>query len=297
MALNTTRLEGHAFTLEELQASALAMPFLAPSRLVVIYCPLNRPATREWQEKFLALLERVPLTTKVVLVEYRVLKDDDKEGGWLLKWALAKKDRVLVRAFPLMDEEEMARWIQAQAREMGGRFSPGAAALLASLVGSETRMAYHEIQKLLTYVNAGRAVEVEDVENLSLAVFHESIFALVDALATQNGRKALRLLRRFLDEDSPQYVMGMMIRQFRLLILVRELQEEGAILGEMVRQLAPFRLKRWEIEKLSRQARHFSLETLESAYRRLLDIDEAIKSGQIDDGVALDTFTAAFTSH
>lgn len=296
VALNTTRLEGHAFTLEELRTAALAMPFLAPARLVVIYRPLARPISSEWQKKFLAILEEVPPTTKVALVEYRLLREDDKEGGWLMQWALKMKDKVLVRSFPLMSEGEMARWIQAQARELGGQFTPRAAALLASLVGSETRMAYHEIQKLLAYVNTQRPVDAEDVENLSLAVFHESIFTLVDALATQNGRQALRLLRRFLDEESPQYVMGMMIRQFRLLILVKELQEEGKNLDEMARQLVPFRVKRWEAEKLSRQARRFSLETLENAYRHLLDMDEAIKTSQIDDDVALDTFAVAFTS-
>jgi DNA polymerase-3 subunit delta len=296
-ALNITRLEGSALNLDDFQAAAFAMPFLAPLRLVRVDQPLARLNSSEAQKKFIAILEQVPSTSRVVLVEYRVLKEDDKEGGWLLKWALGMKGKALVRSFPLMSEGQMAQWIQSQARELGGQITPRAATLLASLVGSETRMAYHEIQKLLAYVNAQRPVEVEDVESLSLAVFHESIFTLVDALATQNSRQALGLLRRFLDEESPQYVMGMMIRQFRLLLLVKELQDEGRSLDEMLSRLAAFRVKKWELEKLTRQARRFSLAALENAYRRLLDIDEAIKSGLVDEGVALDTFTAAFTGH
>jgi DNA polymerase III delta subunit len=43
------------------------------------------------------------------------------------------------------------------------------------------------------------------------------------------------------------------------------------------------------------QAHHFSLSILETIYHRLLNLDESIKTGQIEELLALDTFIAGFT--
>ena len=106
----------------------------------------------------------------------------------------------------------MAQWILAQAKQAGGQISPAAARSLAHMLGTDTRTAYHEVQKLLAYVGYQRSVEVEDVETLSIPIFHERIFALVDAMAAQDGKRASGLLRKFLEEEDPGYVMAMIVR-------------------------------------------------------------------------------------
>ena len=42
-------------------------------------------------------------------------------------------------------------------------------------------------------------------------------------------------------------------------------------------------------EKTTQQAAHFSIETLEQIYRRLLKVDEEVKTGQITLDLAMDT--------
>jgi DNA polymerase III delta subunit len=49
-------------------------------------------------------------------------------------------------------------------------------------------------------------------------------------------------------------------------------------------------------DKLLIQARRFSLPDLEAEYHRLLDLDEAIKTGQMPGDLALETFVADFTT-
>jgi DNA polymerase III subunit delta len=48
-------------------------------------------------------------------------------------------------------------------------------------------------------------------------------------------------------------------------------------------------------EKTTQQAAHFSIETLEAIYRRLLRIDEEVKTGQITLDLALDTLVVELT--
>jgi DNA polymerase-3 subunit delta len=143
-------------------------------------------------------------------------------------------------------------------------------------------------------VNYQRAIEVEDVETMSVPVFHEVIFALVDALALQEGKKASGLMHQFLEEEDPQFIMAMVVRQFRLLLQVREILDQG---GNERDVHARLKLKNpRQAASLASQARRFSMETLENVYRSLLDIDEAFKSGRIEVEVALEGMAASFTT-
>ena len=289
-SMNTTRLDGSAVSLEELRGATFALPFLAPRRLVIVTNPLARLNTKDLQDKFIHLLEQLPATTALALVEQRKLADDH----WLFTWARGAGSRAFVRRFSLYKDGDMAQWIQGQAKQAGGQVAPAAARTLAHMVGTDTRLAYQEVQKLLAYVGYKRTVEAEDVETLSVAVFNERIFALVDALAAQDSKRASRLLRQFLEEEDPGYVMAMIVRQFRLLLLAREILDQGGPVNEVKSRL---KLKTdFEAGKIAEQARRFSMQPLEGVYRSLLDIDEAIKSGRIEDEVALDGMVAGFTT-
>jgi len=289
-SMNTTRLESSAFSIAELRAAAFAMPFLAPRRLVVVVDASSRLPNKDLREKFTGLLDQLPSTAAVALVEYRNLPEED----WLLAWVRQAGSRAFVRNYSRMHEGDMVRWLQDQARHSGGEITAAAAGLLARMVGPDARMAYQELQKLLAYVNYSRTVQTEDVEALGIPVFHETIFALVDALAVQDGKSASRLLRKFLDEQDPGYVFTMITRQFRLLLLAREVLDAGGV-DRDVKAGAGIKTS-YEARKVTAQARRFSLSTLESVYRRLLEIDTAIKTGQIEDEVALDSLVAGVTT-
>jgi DNA polymerase-3 subunit delta len=86
----------------------------------------------------------------------------------------------------------------------------------------------------------------------------------------------------------------MIVRQFRLLLMAREVLDEGGNEREVYTRL---KLKHpRQAESLSAQARRFTVETLEGALRGLLEIDEAIKSGRIEVEVALESLAASFTA-
>ncbi|MEW5868101.1 MAG: DNA polymerase III subunit delta [Chloroflexota bacterium] len=297
VAMNLTRLDGRTYNLEGLLSVAGAMPFLAKRRVVVLSYPLARLNSAPARQKFLELLEKIPPTTALVLVEYSLLTDErDRRQGkihWLEKWAEGAGERVLVKAFPLPKGALLGRWIQEQARRAGGQFTPQAADLLGSLVGGDPRLADQEIQKLLAYVNYQRAVDIDDVETLTADVGQGDIFAMVDALGNQDGRKALGMYHRLLEQQDPISIFGMVVRQFRLLLLAREVLDGGGNKADVIREL---KIHPFVADKLLGQVRRFDLHTLEMIYHRLLDLDEAIKTGEIPADLALDTLVAALTT-
>ena len=286
--MNIARFDGRAgLDYEALNSAVNAAPFLAPRRVVVLMHPipaLNSPETRK---KILDLFEKAQPTTTIVLAEFEELKS----GHWLVKWAQAGS-RALIRIYNLPKRWEMPRWVESEAKKQGGRIEADAAVLLSERVGEDTRMAAQELTKLLAYANFDRPISTLDVERVSILSAQGSVFELVDALGQRDGKKAQHTLHQLLEDEEAQEFWGMVIRQFRLLIQARELLDENASVQEIQKSLG---LHEFVAQKVTAQAKRFSLPVLEAIYHKLLEIDEGAKTGQVTLEVALDTLIVELT--
>ena len=92
------------------------------------------------------------------------------------------------------------------------------------------------------------------------------VFKLVEQIYPQNINQALVLLRTALQKESAEFLFAMIIRQLRLMLLVKADQK---IPG------AP-----WMIGKLKKQASHFDTFKLQNLYQQLYTLDKRIKTGQ-----------------
>ena len=288
--MNTARLDARSMDENDLNNAVNAMPFLAKRRLVLLANPsskYNHPATRK---KFLEFIQKSPETTRVVM--YEAVEPKEAEKHWLIKWA-EKNDRLIQsKAFMLPRLREMTGWIINETKNQGGQIDPRAAEMLKEMVGVDTRQAGMEIAKLLAYANWSRPVKVEDVEAVCIVTSQQSVFDFVDALANGNGKSAQHLLHRLLETEDEFSLWGMVVRQFRLLIQAREILDGRGNQNDVARALGvhPF-----VAEKTTQQATRFSIESLENIYRRLLKIDEGVKTSQVTLDLALDTLVVELT--
>jgi DNA polymerase-3 subunit delta len=297
--LNTTRLEGATLTLAELRHACDAIPFLAEKRLVVVTGLLTRLTARKdrelsaTQKEVLAALADylpgLPPTTRLVFVEDRplpaahpILQLAEREG-----WGYVKQ-------FDPPRARDVPRWIEKRARQHAGQIEPQAAAHLAAVVGTDLRLLDQEIAKLVTYAAAERPITAADVDQVVPYAQAAVVFDLVDALGRRDGRTAAQTLHRLLDAgEHPLGLLGMIARQFRLLIQAKELKDEGATPRDVAQAL---RLHPFPARKLYHQATHFTAAQLEAVHRHLLDADVAIKSGQLEAEVALDLLVAGLAA-
>ena len=295
--LNTARLDARSTSFDELVTATSSMPFLTPRRLVVLSHPLSRYSASGEREKFLRLLEDIPPTTALVLVEFFPLTDEraSKKGqiNWLEKWAQEAGERVYIRSFPVPQGQALTGWVLERALELGGQFTPQAAIELGSLVGEDLRVADQEIRKLLTYVNLERPVDVDDIHQATPFASQGDIFGLVDSLGNQNGQQALRMFQRLLADQNAVDIFYMIVRQFRLLLLAREFLDAGGGEAQVKEQL---KLHPFVAQKIYHQAQRFSMADLEDIYRRLLEIDMAEKNGAMEAELNLDIFIAEVTA-
>lgn len=292
--MNTTRFDQGSFSLESLQAAVSAMPFLAARRLVIVEDVSRHLTKKADQEKFTALVKNLPPTTALVLRESRSLKDkkNKDKDHWLVKWADKAGDRAYERSFSI-PKNGITDWIRKYVAEQGGEISHQAAALLAESVQDVPRMAVMEVDKLLAYVNYARPVDVDDVEMAAAFVGGQGdYFTFMDAIAARNGRKAMDMLQKLLEEQDAIPLFFSLVGHFRLVLQAREIYENGGQEDALAKQLGihPFRAK-----KIMLQARTLSQADLEQMYLRMQQIDLEIKTGKIDGELALETLVLELT--
>jgi DNA polymerase-3 subunit delta len=299
VALNTTVLDGSKITLADLRHTCDAIPFLADRRLIIVEGLLSYLSSRRGQklssakQKFLDALTdylpQLPPTTRLVFVEEKDLPSRHP----VLKLA-KRSDRGYVKKFARPDEKSLPGWIKERVQRHGGEIESRAAYQLAAVVGTDLRLLDQEVIKLVTYTNAERAITLEDIELLVPYSQDAVIFDMVDALGKRDGQTAAQTLHRLLEEgEHPLGLLGMIIRQFRLLIQVKELKKKGASAREIARML---KLHPFPTRKLYNQATHFTSDQLEKVYRHLSNIDLDIKTGKIQPEVGLDLLVAGLAS-
>jgi len=282
-ALSVQRFSTDGTDLSEVAQTCAALPFLAERRLVILEKPGRWCDDAEGWPRFRDLLDTLPTSTALVLVEPGTLKDKSP----LLRWAEAHASSAWVRAFAAPHGKSFEDWLVVRAQAKGGTIDAPAAQLLAELVGEDAERADQELAKLVNYVDAARPIRLGDVEQLTPFHGQTDVFAMVDALGKRDAHTALTRLQRLLEDEDPHYAFSMMIRQFRLLLRAREAIDMGAN-PQQTLGVHPY-----VAGKVTEQARNFSLSDLERIYHRLMEIDLADKTSSIQLDAALVGLIAA----
>jgi len=293
--LNISDFNGEETSVPAIIGAVISMPFLADKRLIIVRGLIGwitrKGAGNTGKQALAQLLDELPHLpehARLVLVERQVLPDNNK----LVKLAQSEPGGY-IRVFSA--PKDSTSWITKRAREeYQAEIEPAAAAAVASVTGDDLRRADNELLKLVHYVNGERPITEDDVARLTPYVPEANIFKMVDALGEGRGKAALLLMHRLLDEqgEDPFRLYGMIVRQFRLLLLTREHLGTGGSPGALAKIIGvpPF-----VAQNLARQSRRFTVEQLEHIYHALHENDLKMKTGQIKPQLALDLFVAGLT--
>lgn len=298
---NIASFDGDKLALEEMVNTCQTVPFLSDKRLVVVANLIGRlgdqgrPSASAQKEEgkeeksprgskkallegLLAFLPQVPDSTRLVFLEEGYILDRDP----VLKAIRAMGGYVKAHR---LEEGGLAYWIRDRAARIGCRISNEAVDELAAAVGPNARLLNGELLKMATY-RGEEMIRAEDVEAMVSDARKANVFAMVDAVGLRQPEAALNELRKLLAEgDHPLRITAMLVRQYRLLIQVKELTEAGCAPDEIAQKAgAPYR----GVAGLQRQARHIGFEQMERAYQWLLEYDLQVKTGLRDPEAALE---------
>ena len=292
--VNVTDLDGRSVTLDELVGISSTVPFLADKRLVIVRGLLSRfesgrrgrqarqpkPSLGEWED-LADRLQSLPETTDLVFVDGEVAASNP-----LLR-SLGKIGQG--QRFTRPNQRQVSRWIMDRAQQSDISIEPRAAASLAESVGNDLRVIVSELEKLSLY-RSGDTIRHEDVAELVSYARDASIFAAVDAILEGRSGAAIRMVHGLLQGGaSPTYLLVMLARQVRLLILAKELKAEGVPGNELGNRLG---LSGYPLRKTLDQEAAFTSARLTETHRRLLEADLSMKSTGADSGLIVDMLVA-----
>jgi len=188
------------------------------------------------------------------------------------------------RAFKAPRSGELAGWIVARATEREMTLEPGAAKELARRVGGfvtegdvdRQRMgglAVAELDKLALY-RPFDPVSEDDVRALVAEVVPDSTWAFLDAVAERRVAVAGPALDRLLETTPEPVITVQLHRRLRELLVAADMASQRAKPGDIVKAIGghPFRA-----QKLTEQARAWTLPELEDAIEGVQDLDAMVK--------------------
>jgi DNA polymerase-3 subunit delta len=296
---NSTVLTGTALTLMQLQEVANVIPFLADRRLVIVDGLLRRfdgsrqrrrsgrsrgssKSELDGWEGLEEALQQIPPTTNLVFLDGQLRRDNPL----LVQIAPAAE----VRHFTPLVGADLDQWVRRRVDEVGVSIAPGAVRRLIELVGGNLWILSAELEKLALYAGQG-TVDLNMVDLLVTQAREVSIFRAVDFILDGRTSGAMQLiadLRQHGQEVS--YIITMLARQLRLLMLVQELRSERLSTSDLAKRLGL--TAEFAVRRTQEQAAHYHPMQIAIMYRRLMETDLAIKRGHLGESVALETLVA-----
>jgi DNA polymerase-3 subunit delta len=293
--LNITHLDGLSTTFHELHNHCNTLPFFASRRLVIVHGLLARLGQRgrssqdaEFLEKLVDDLPNLPETTRLVFVEEKAIS---RKHPVL---ALAAHDEQgHIKTFRIPQGAALSRWIRQHVQQAGGQIDAPATQTLGAFVGNDLHQLDQEIQKLVAYTDGQRPIGERDVVLLTPQAHQASIFDMVDSMGRRDGKTASHIYHQLLDAgEHPLALLGMITRQFRLMIQVKELAPQLGTADAIAREIHQ---NPYPIKKIMSQSENYTMSQLHAIYHKLLDTDVDIKTGRIEPALALDMLIAGLS--
>jgi DNA polymerase-3 subunit delta len=216
---NLDVLDAGEASVQDIIAKCDTFPFFGTRRVVVVRMRDERDFRPGGLETMVAYLEQGPPPSTLIVVAEKL----DRRRR--LFAALQRIARII--PCRRMDPEELPRWVRARVAAAGKTIVPEAAGALVMLAGGNLHELATEIEKLVAYVGARRAIAVADVREVTSHVAEATVFELMDAVGLRRTERALRLLQVVLAEESPVKVLFMLSDQIRMLLRTKALEERA----------------------------------------------------------------------
>jgi DNA polymerase-3 subunit delta len=227
---------------------------------------------------FLSLLQNIPEYTCLVFYE----EDVDKK----LKTVEYIGKNGLVVEFSYQKTAELTRWVMKVFKSYKKEIDNTAAMYLVENSEQGMTEILNEINKVVAFLGDKNRVDIQDIESVCTKSLKGRIFDLTDAIAAREGLKALKLLDDMIVLKEPvQKIHFMIARQLRQIFQARLLLDKGMSTAEICTELG---LSPYIANKILKQAKGFTGEQLKKALERSLELDVAVKTGRIDERMAVE---------
>lgn len=282
-AMNLSSFAGKGIDIREVMSIAETMPFFAEHRLIVIEdSGFFKKASAELAE----YLGQLPETTYFIFVEEEV----DKRNK--LYKAVQKKG--YVSEMKRQDDRTLLKWVLGLVKKEKKQISQNDAAYFLQLAGEDMENLQKELEKLFCYTMDQDVIRREDIDEICTNQISNNIFAMVNAVAEKRQQEALQYYYDLVAlKEPPMRILYLLIRQFRLILQVKNLLLRHASRSEISEKTG---IRSFAVRQYEGQCRFFSESELKEILADGAQTEEAVKTGFLDDRLGVEIFIVKYSS-
>lgn len=258
------RVDGQEASFDRIREAVTSLPFLSNKKMVVLRAPC---ANKQFVEKFEEVLNEVPETTDLIIVEPKL----DKR----LSYYKFLKKQADFYDFTPMDANNLSRWLSDTATRAGGSISASDAHYLVERVGLSQQLLFSELEKLMIY---DKDITRRTIDLLTEAAPQSTIFELIEAALGGDSKSAIKLYaeQRALKVE-PQQIIAMLAWQLHVLAIIKATGDRDSDIIAKEAKLNPY-----VVRKSQGIARKITIVELKKLVSDLLDIDARSKRTSLD---------------
>lgn len=273
--MNFSSYEGKDINPKEIIDLAETMPFLAERRVILVE---NSGFFKNACEELAEYAKEVPESTVLIFVEQEV----DRRNKFYKQ--VQKQGRAAT--FDRQNDETLMRWVGKRLKQDGKTMKKEAYQVFISKTGNDMENIDKELEKLICYCMDRENIETADVEAVCVEQTTNKIFEMVNAISEKKQRKALDLYYDLLTlKEPPMRILFLIARQFQKLALIKELTKEGYDNRTIASRTA---MPEFAVRKNQAMAKSFSTEQLRKAVEDSVELEEAVKTGRLNDQMAVE---------
>ena len=183
--------------------------------------------------------------------------------------------------------DALVSWVVERFRAEGKLCPRSTAQSLVFVSGTELSLLETEILKLCAYTGSREGVTEDDVQEAATRTSEYNVFRLLDCVVAGSEARALELLRlMLLGGEAPAAILAMLLRQYRLLQMVKIMQLERVAPEEIGRRTG---LSSFPLKQYIGQAALVKGGEVKRGVALILDAEYAFKSGRLPEKGLVET--------
>ncbi len=285
--MNLSSFEGDSVNPSELIQISETLPFFAERRAIVV---LNSGFFKSGQEELCKYFEHIPETSFFIFVE--------KEASAKTKLFKLVKNLECGYAcdFEKPDATDLMRWGQSKLKAEGLSITRPAwqEFMIRTNSTEESNMEFmdQELRKLMSYCYGREVIEIEDVKAICSGQTEGKIFDLMSAISTKNTDLTMKLYRDMLEtKEAPLRILAMIEREFRQILVIKTMDADHMDLASIASTVGS---PDWAVRRKLDLARRMPYDRVEGALKKACDYEERVKSGRLEDTMAVELFIMQF---
>ncbi|WP_300278378.1 DNA polymerase III subunit delta [Peptacetobacter sp.] len=290
-------IDGKEVQLDQLLSSIETFPFMDDRKVVIVkdfeILTGNKKNFSDTDEKYLIeKLDNIPESTVLAFVVYG---DVDKRKSIYKKINKVGK----VCECKKLEGMDLFSWVKRGFLKLNVEIENATIAYFIEQLGYKEKNSEmtlsdvkNEIFKIASYTGENNLVTNDIIERLSPRKIENNVFKMVDNIGMKRADIALKIFKdMILDGESPLKIMALIARQFRIILKVKDMQNENMKFKEIASSLG---LQEFVVKNASRQGANFSEDILTEIINYILESEFKIKNGLIGDEIAIEVLISKY---